>query len=139
MYLQITLAALTESQTPINFDMIMKVNASIKASPSAILNWHFGKSTSLHPWDWALYEDLGRSGGKICKYTDEAVSYWLFNLGGFFAYLQFLVHLSNTKVIWIHQVWETPSCFYPSIPQRGFSTLGKLIQSNKRYKFRTAQ
>lgn len=64
MYLQITLAALTESQTPINFDMIMKVNASIKASPSAILNWRFGKSTSLHPWDWALYEDLGRSGVK---------------------------------------------------------------------------
>lgn len=56
MYLQMTLAALTESQTSINFDIIMKVNASIKASPPAILYWH------LHPADWVLNQDLGKWG-----------------------------------------------------------------------------
>lgn len=61
MYLQMTLGALTESQTSINFDIIMKVNTSIKASPPAILYWH------LHPADWVLNQDLGKW-GEIFKY-----------------------------------------------------------------------
>lgn len=39
-YLQMTLAAFNETQTLINFDIILKVNASILTLPSASLNWH---------------------------------------------------------------------------------------------------